>query len=451
MVDRTGLGRKSLSIAKRDVFLLLSNLITGIVVARVLGPAALGVWAIFQLIVSYAESLGRLKFDQAAVFFLGARKYEAGVVAFTLHVLALASSMLLVGVLFLSFGWIYDLLFADAPDVRSLVPLVLIQIPLQFLYLNYAYLHISREDVAAYNGMAILRTVVNSGLSIAALVVLNAGLAGVVLAMLVSTTAGMLYGATVFHRHIALVRRWDWTLVREFGAYSSRLYVAGAVGQLNNQLTNLVCAVYLRPAELAIFSLAAARRDLVSILPNAASALLLSRLSAMTERLEAARLAATTARVVMVVMIAVAVSAAVLVDPAVLLLYGADYLPVAAPFRIMLLGFTLYAIATPYLQYFLAVGRPDLLVKVSVPAVLLQLTLALVLVPMWGVAGGAVSLLAALTAGSVLTLLTFLRLSTLTFREAIVIRRSDFMLLRATVTAELARYRPGRKVPSSVA
>src|SRR6266545_7282496 len=90
-----GLARKSLSIAKRDVVLMGSNFATGVVVARVLGPSALGIWVIFQLILSYAEALGRPKFDQAAVYYLGRRTYDAGTVAFNLHVLAVGSASLL--------------------------------------------------------------------------------------------------------------------------------------------------------------------------------------------------------------------------------------------------------------------------------------------------------------------------------------------------------------------
>jgi O-antigen/teichoic acid export membrane protein len=62
------LSSKSFSIFQRDLFLLLCNLITGIVIARKLGPELMGLWAILQLIPGYAEAFGRLKFDVAAIY-----------------------------------------------------------------------------------------------------------------------------------------------------------------------------------------------------------------------------------------------------------------------------------------------------------------------------------------------------------------------------------------------
>jgi O-antigen/teichoic acid export membrane protein len=445
-----GLARKSLSIARRDSFLALSNLAAGVVVARMLGPTALGVWAIFLLIISYAEALGRPKFDQAAVYFIAARKYDPGMVAFALHAVAIASSAVLIAAAALWFDPWYDLLFGSAPDIRSLIWLVLLQIPLQFLYLNYAYLHISRQDITAYNRMVILRALANSGLSIAALVVLQLGLAGVVWAMLTSTAAAIVYGARLFHRQIRILPKWDWALVRDFGGYSANLYVAGAVGQLNNQLTNLLCAVYLVPAQLAIFSIAAARRDIISILPNAVGTLLFPRVSAIPERAEAARLTAKTARILFLVMVAVGFAAAIAVGPVVLVLYGPEYLPVAEPFRLLLPGFVLYGATSPYLNYFLGTGRSDLTVKVAIPAVMLQLVLALLLIPRWGLGGAAVALLAPLVLGSIIALVVFVRLTNLTLAETIFVQRGDIALLFKVAKREIVRYWPGEhKIPSS--
>ena len=64
-------GAKSFSVFKRDILLLVLNVLTSVVIARKLGPDLLGLWVIVSLIPSYAEAFGRTKFDLAAVYFLG--------------------------------------------------------------------------------------------------------------------------------------------------------------------------------------------------------------------------------------------------------------------------------------------------------------------------------------------------------------------------------------------
>ena len=79
--------------------------------------------------------------------------------------------------------------------------------------------------------------------------------------------------------------------------------------------------------------------------------------------------------------------------------------------------------------------------KLAVPPVVVQLALATWLVPAYGIVGGAVALLVPLILGSVLTLIVFLRLSTMTFGLALVVRRQDLFLLRDVGARELARFR----------
>ena len=61
------LGEKSFSLFKREVILYVLQIFTSAVIARVLGPNLLGVALILNMIPTYAETFGRLKFDIAAV------------------------------------------------------------------------------------------------------------------------------------------------------------------------------------------------------------------------------------------------------------------------------------------------------------------------------------------------------------------------------------------------
>ena len=96
---------KSFSLLKRDVFLFFMNLIMGVAVARILGPEMMGLWVILLLIPGYAEAFGRLKFDIAAVYFLGKKKAEMGEMVFILNFLAILASIFLSCLFLWNFDW----------------------------------------------------------------------------------------------------------------------------------------------------------------------------------------------------------------------------------------------------------------------------------------------------------------------------------------------------------
>ena len=83
---------KSSSLLKRDVFLYATKLCTSVIIARKLGPEVFGVYLILLLIPSYAECFGRLKFDAAAIYFLGKQKYRLSEMVVTLNFFALFTS-----------------------------------------------------------------------------------------------------------------------------------------------------------------------------------------------------------------------------------------------------------------------------------------------------------------------------------------------------------------------
>ncbi len=61
---------KVFSIFQRDLLLFITNLVTGILLARFLGPSALGIFGILSMVPAYAEGFGRIKVDIAAVYFI---------------------------------------------------------------------------------------------------------------------------------------------------------------------------------------------------------------------------------------------------------------------------------------------------------------------------------------------------------------------------------------------
>jgi O-antigen/teichoic acid export membrane protein len=433
------LSAKSASLFKRDVFLFATNLFTGVVIARTLGPNALGLWVILQMILAYAESFGRMKLDYAAIYLLGQNKYDISEVVVTLNTVAIVTSGLIIGLVLWRFDWLYHVLFAKSEvDVRLYMAIILLQIPLQFLSMNYSYLHIYREDVSAYNGMVIIKSLLSSVVAITLLVVFKLGLFAVVISSILSVLAGLLYGIAKFGRVGRTGRLLNLRLAKDLFAYGFLIYLTGIVAQLNSYLARLVVVFYLPPAQVAYFAMAQNQGQLLNRVPEALNVLLYSRISKMTGREESAQLAARAFRIVLLILTAGGAAAFFTIEPLVRILYGVPFVAMVLPFKIILPGLVVSGAATVIDQYFTGVGRPDISAKIALFPLAIQIAAAVVLIPRIGLVGAAIALLLTLVTLTALQLVIFLRMSGCTVTRDLVVRAGDLREVLAFVRAQVA-------------
>jgi O-antigen/teichoic acid export membrane protein len=437
------IAHNSSSVLKRDVFLYVTKIVTSAVIARKLGPEMLGISAVLFLIPSFAEAFGRVKFDIAAVYFLGKQKYALGDVVWTLNSLALVTSGLIIAAILWQFDWLYGLLFSKGGfNARYLMHFVLLSIPLQFLWTNYSYLLLHKDDVATYNWMIIIQALISSFFAIALLLVFDLGLWAVVGASVLGTLLSLLFGLARFGATERKGPRLNGSLIRDLFRYASKLYAAGLVGQLQMYLTNLLVATFLAPAQVAFFSLARGFGEMINRVPAALNTILFPRLTKIHSHEEAASLTARAFRSLLVLLSAGGISAAVSIFPAVYIIYGSEYLPLAVPFLILLPGILSAGTTTPFMQYFLSINRADLGITLPIPPLVLQVLIALWLIPKLGAAGAALAFTVGLLFFSGMNVWMFLRLSTCTARGDLVVRGDD---LRAISQVVRQQYQKGLK------
>lgn len=434
------LASKSTSILIRDAFLYAMKIFTSVVIARKLGPEMLGVFVILSLIPSYAESFGRLKFDVAAVYFLGKKKYCIGEVVLTLNALALATSGLIVGVILWQFDWIYGLLFSKTQyDATILAHFILLQIPVHFLWMNYSYLILHKEDVVSYNRMIIINTLASSLLSIILLLFFDLGLSAVVGSNLLGTSVSLIYGIIALGAIGSTGKLFNSSLIRDLFQYGYKLYTGGLIGHFQVYVTNLLAVLYLLPAQVSFFTIARSFGQMMDRVPAALNTILFPQLAKTVDPKEAALIAARAFRLLLVLLIVVTGIAVTLIHPAVHLMYGSAFLPLILPFLILLPGIVMSGATTPFIQYFMSVNRPGLAVTLPVLPLVIQVALAMLIIPLWGPAGAALAFSAGLVAFSLISIWMFLKISGCTLSEDLMLRREDLEYLWHFIKIEVQR------------
>jgi O-antigen/teichoic acid export membrane protein len=400
------------SILRRDIVLYALKLITSIIIARKLGPEYFGVYLIIALIPAYAELFGRLKLDAAAVYFLGRGLYSIEQVVRTLNIVALLTSALAVAVIIWKFEFIHEKLFSNVTiPVSEYVYWSLLQIPLQFLSLNYCYLLIYKEDIRGYNTIATLSSAISSVLPILLLTFFNFGIWSIIIPSIISVLAGLIYGVLRLGEVKDVGGFINFTLLADLLKYGLNLYVNSVLGYLQSYGMGLVVALYLAPEQVAFFLLARGLAQILEKVPSALTNILYSRLSKMVNNASLAEVSAKACRVMILILSVLGCISSLAIYPAVYFLYGPSYIEVVPSFLIILLGLVFGGtISSTLYQYYLSSGRANITTFIAIGTIGFQIILAIILIPKFTLIGASIAFALGQIINAFFNIIIFLKL-----------------------------------------
>jgi O-antigen/teichoic acid export membrane protein len=421
---------KSFSVFKRDVLLFILNVFTSIVIARKLGPELLGIWVIISFLPGYAEAFGRIKFDLAAVYFIGKKRYTENETLYHLNIVATISATFIITLIFFFDNYINQLLFNGETNSLTLIYAILPIIPLNFFFLNYSYLLISREDIKYYNIMIIIKAIIGSGGACILLLIFDLGLWSVIIASVFSVFIALIFGIWRFNKtnvNSKMIFKLNKNLLKDFFNYSYKLYISGLIGYFNNYSMKLMLTILLSPAKVAFFSLAQDRASILNKIPDAVNLLLYPRVSN-SDNQESSASTIKAFRILLILSSFSSLLLAIFIYPLVLLMYGEAYISMVVPTIIILPGIIVHGTTSVFISYFNGVGRSDLTMKLSVFPFISQLILGVILINYFGIIGAAFSFTLAMFFFGFLKIFFFIKTSKISINEHIPVS-SDYIYI----------------------
>lgn len=428
----------SFQIFRRDILVYVVQIFTGAVVARVLGPEAMGLWIILQMIPSYAEPLGRIHFDSASCYFVNLGRYRIGEAAFAMVMASLVTTAVLIALFLWQWEWLFASFLEPAAGVPHYVLAMLAMIPLRFLTVNYSYLHLMQEDVVGYNRLALLSGLFPSVGGSVLLLVSPLGVAALVGTTLAGSIAAVVYGAIRIHRRDPMVPNTNVALLKDLASFGSKLYLQQLVGYFNLYVSGLLVLLYLPAAAVAFFRIGQERALLLSRVPTAAGVMLYPRVTRLSEQPQEARELTTGAfRMMFWVLLLLGATAALLAAPAVVLLYGRQYAPAVLPLIIFIPGVVADASSGLLAQHFTGRGRLWLIIGLAAASLVCQCLLLWIAIPRWGLLGAAVAGSAAYMFSAALRLKAFTAVEHVSWSALLVPRRTDFEFVKTFVVGQI--------------
>ena len=405
----------------------LNSFFVGIIVARHLGPAGLGIYTVLNAINSNAAQFGVAGPAAAATYYVARdRRWLAPTFANAILYSfsiggALAVSILLWAIATPSF-------FGTIPP--ALLSLAVIAIPFQIFTLLALNLFLAIGRIERYSLLDLLGQSALLLNALLALALFQAGLMTLVFLNTLAVVATALFVAALLWRQLDRHERARWkpdlALLGRMARYGAK-YHALMIASTLVLRADLFIVNWLRgAAEAGIYGVASQMALLLLMLPNVIGSLLFPRIAAAQDA--SGHMAATTSRNIAFIMFIICLGSV----PVSLLLpyaYGAGFRASVAQFWLLLPGAYLLGLEMVLVQHFVGLGLPRAIPLFWLATLGVNLALNLLLVPRWGALGAAASSTVSYAFIFFLVALYFHRHTGLPFGEILLLRRRELVRL----------------------
>jgi O-antigen/teichoic acid export membrane protein len=291
-----------------------------------------------------------------------------------------------------------------------------------------------------YNTRLVAESIITlTGMTLA-LLVFRLGLPGALGVAVAVRLCMTLWVVATIHRGSPLTWRFDRALFGRMWRYGLKSHAHTIASHFHFKADIYLVAYFLAPAQVAFYSIAARLAEHLLWFPQAVGMALFPRLAG-SHPAEAHRMTAAAVRQTLVLSLIPGLVLGGFSRPLVMLWYGADYEPAAAPMRWVCLGIVMMSLYVLLSRNFTSRNRQGINIFSAYLALGGNLLLNLVMIPRYGIVGAAMATACSYSAATLLLLVLFLRESQMSLSEVLILKRSDVENWRRLVGSAWARVR----------
>lgn len=432
--DSGGFARDVVRVATSRVSVKVAQFLSGLLVARLLGPEGRGLVSALNVPAQIAVNISEMGIRQSTAFHLGRKLYSAERLVPTLLSLAILASA---AAMLLSLAYFEAAELAEDDWALRLLAIAAIPFSLVASYATGVFL--GRQQIAAFRRASWRPAVIN--LLLVALLGWGLGMEtkGVLLAGLAGSVAGGTYALWLLHRDTPLRLGFERGLAAALQSKGVSYAAAMVVLLLNYRIMILLLTRLGSLREVGLYAQAIVIAELIWEVPSILGSLVLSRgVNAVDERAFSTKLLALTRFSFMAAILAagcLALAAKYLFP----LLYGARFVDSASICLLLLPGIAAFIVFKMLNTDLAGRGKPWAAMVVMIPVLVFNVVLGAWLIPRHGATGAAIASSAGYVAATVGYVLLYARVTGRRVREIILPQPGDLALARRAIEAIVPR------------
>ncbi|MGH7789255.1 MAG: flippase, partial [Candidatus Binatia bacterium] len=380
--------RDTLGILGTRVLWSAMGLISGVILARWLGPYDRGILAIVLLVPSTVVTLVKLGVSQATVYFISRKEASVDQVASNSVTLALLLGVLSGVVVWLLRDNLLHSVLSQVPTWALLLGLA--RVPLLLLD-NYLFGVLQATgQFGIYNTRLLFSEALRLVLVAVTVIIFDLGLPAAVVTYTLIGMVNMGWLLTTMSRTVRIGLGFDVPVLTRMLSFGMRSYVQTVTAHLLLRIDVYMVAMFLGPEQTAFYALALHFTEMVLEVPQAIGLVLYPRLAALPDE-EIHRLTAQTCRRTLLVTAPAALALGWLGPYVITAWYGQAYTPAGAPLPWAAVGVAAMAIFVIVTRNFTSRGKQRINTTAGILALVTNVVLNIYLIPHYGIVGASIA------------------------------------------------------------
>lgn len=415
------------------------GVLSGVILARKLGPHDRGILALVLLTPNTVVTLVKLGITQANVFFINRKGVPSVRVASNSAVLALALGAAAAAAIWALRDGLLSTVLRSVPPWA--LALCLMRIPMRLLDdFLYGVLQ-AVGGFRIYNVRLLASEILRFFSIVVCLVVFEFGLFAAVLIHTAVNLVNVAWLVLTTRRDIPFGLSLDTALLRKQLEFGVKSWVQTLTAHMLLRADLYVIAYFLTPSETAFYALAAHFTEMILEIPQAVGLVLYPRLASLPKA-EVHRLTAQTCRRTLFLTSVLALAVTLFGPSVIVIWYGAEYAPAGNPLPLLCIGALAWSIYVILTRDFTSHGRQSVNIAAGLPALALNVSLNLLLVPKFGIWGAALSTAISYSVACAILLIFYLPWSGMSLRTLLLPGMDDVRYFRDLARRLLRRLPP---------
>ena len=375
-----------IKVGASKLVVILSSLISSVITARFIGPEGNGLIASLVVYPSLFLTIGSLGIRQATTFFLGREIFSESQIKTAITQVWILTTTLSMVVCFFLIRY-----FSNVGDNIWLVFIALMPMPFG-LYITYnSGIFLGKNDIGSYNKINWIPSVVITTLMVFFLIGLRKGVEGALWAAVGGPLSMfiILIFRNDFLSHLSL--RFNWIIIKRMLnlglVYATGLFVIN----LNYRIDVILLDILSTSHELGIYSKGAGITQYLWHIPMLLSTVVFARSVASKDNKQFSIKVAQLMRVSFVLISLASIVLFLCSEFLILTMYGIEFNGSILVLNLLLPGVLILTIFKVMNMDLAGKGRPWASLKAMIPALFINITLNIFLIPYYGAKGAAIS------------------------------------------------------------
>jgi len=416
--------KDGISVFGTQILTLVIGFVSGVLLARWLGPAGRGAFTALLVYPTIMISLLSMGTRQATVYYLGKKKYsESEVVGVTLLLLIFSS---IIGVI----TSVAIISYTQNSDYSLiLILLTSFTIPANLTINYFTGILIGKQRINKFNKFMYLVPIINLVLIIFLVFFIKLYIVGAVLATLISNIVLALYALLSINREYSLKICYRPELIKRMVSLGFTYALSLFILNLNYRVDVIILEHLSNVTEIGQYTIGVGFAELLWQLPTAFGLVIFSYSANAKNSNKFSQDIAKMIRIVFPVVLTGSIFLYFSSEYIIPFLYGNEYTPSVKMLKILLPGIVMMSFFKIINMDLAGRGKPGVTITAFLPAVLVNIVLNIILVPDFGGCGAAFASTISYTLASVSILYYYMKITQLSLSDIFICKKSDIDLI----------------------